>query len=268
MEKTKTQKVVEPKAVQQVEKPKKISIPKVNKPTYKDKLYNLTINATPIAFKLKSKNILWFDEEKGYERELKYCENQKTIFVDEMEGPQRLAHITFRDGILYVPKEKQILQKFLEYHPDNGVRFKEEDPAKEAENDLDYLELELDALNIAMDLDIEIAEAILRAEIGSKVSRMTSKELKRDLLVFARNNPGLFLELAQDDNLNIRNIGIKAVENGIIKLSSDQRTFLWGSNDRKLMTVPFDENPYSALAAWFKTDEGIKVYQSVEKKLK
>jgi hypothetical protein len=78
----------------------------------------------------------------------------------------------------------------------------------------------------------------------------------------------LFLELAQDDNLNVRNMGIKAVENGIIKLSSDQRTFLWGSNDRKLMTVPFDENPYSALAAWFKTDEGIEVYQSVEKKLK
>ena len=167
-----------------------------------------------------------------------------------------------------MPKEKQTLQKFLELHPDNGFRFEEEDTVKEAENDLDYLELELDALNIAMDLDIEIAEAILRAEIGSKVSSMTSKELKRDLLVFARSNPALFLELAQDENLNVRNIGIKAVENGIIKLSNDQRTFMWGTNDRKLMTVPFDENPYSALAAWFKTDEGIEVYQSVEKKLK
>jgi hypothetical protein len=268
MEKTKKEKVVEPKVVQQVEKPQKVSTPKPNKPVLKDKLYNLTINATPIAFKLKSRGILWFDEEKGYEREIKYCENQKTVFVDEMQGPQRLAHITFRDGVLFVPKEKQTLQKFLELHPDNGFRFEEEDNVKEAENDLDYLELELNALNIAMDLDIEIAEAILRAEIGSKVSSMTSKELKRDLLVFARSNPALFLELAQDENLNVRNIGIKAVENGIIKLSNDQRTFMWGTNDRKLMTVPFDENPYSALAAWFKTDEGIEVYQSVEKKLK
>ena len=268
MEKTKTQKVVEPKVVQQVEKPKKISIPKVNKPTYKDKLYNLTINATPIAFKLKSKNILWFDEEKGYERELKYCENQKTIFVDEMEGPQRLAHITFRDGILYVPKEKQILQKFLEYHPDNGIRFKEEDPAKEAENDLDYLELEIDALNIAKRMDIEDAEAILRVEQGSSVSQMSSKELKRDLLLFARSNPGLFLELANDENVGLRNFGIKATEANIISLSQDQRTFSWASNGRKLMNVPFDENPYSALAAWFKTDEGVEVYKSIEKKLK
>ena len=63
-------------------------------------------------------------------------------------------------------------------------------------------------------------------------------------------------------------MGIKAVENNIISLSNDQRTFRWVSNDKKLITVPFDENPYSALAAYFKTDEGVEVYQIVEKKLK
>jgi hypothetical protein len=42
---------------------------------------------------------------------------------------------------------------------------------------------------------------------------------------------------------------------------------MWGSNDRKLMTVPFDEHPYSALAQWFKTDEGMEVYSNIEKRL-
>jgi hypothetical protein len=55
---------------------------------------------------------------------------------------------------------------------------------------------------------------------------------------------------------------------GILKLSQDQRTFVWGSNNRKLMTVPFDEHPYNALAAWFKTDEGMEVYSTIEKRLK
>ena len=41
----------------------------------------------------------------------------------------------------------------------------------------------------------------------------------------------------------------------------------WGSNDRKLFNIPFDENPYSAAAAWFKTDEGVQVFKQVEKKL-
>jgi len=116
-------------------------------------------------------------------------------------------------------------------------------------------------------MDIDMAEAIMRVEIGSKVSKMSSKELKRDLLVFAKRNPVLFLELARDENVQLRNFGIRATELRIIKLSSDQRTFSWGSNDRKLMTVPFDEHPYSALAAWFKTDEGMEIYSNIEKRL-
>ena len=137
-----------------------------------------------------------------------------------------------------------------------------------AENDMDYLEKEIEALNVAQTLDVDRMEAVLRTEFGNKVSQMSSKEIKRDTLLFARQNPYLFLELAYDENINIRNIGIKATERGIIKLSNDQRTFMWGTNDRKLMTVPFDENPYSALAAYFKTDEGIEVFQTIEKKLK
>jgi len=234
----------------------------------KDKLYELTINETPIVFTLKSKGILLFDEEMGYEREIKYCENQKTIFTDEMKGPQRLSHISFRDGKLFVPKEKQTLQKFLAVHPDNGKRFMEYNPVQIAENDLSFIELEIQALNTATQIDVDHAEAILRSEIGNKVSNMTSKELKRDLLLFAKNNPELFLELANDENINIRNVGIKATEMNLIKLSSDQRTFTWVSTGRKLLTVPFDENPYSALAAWFKTDEGVEVYQTIEKRLK
>ena len=116
-------------------------------------------------------------------------------------------------------------------------------------------------------MDVDQAEAILRVELGSKVNSMSSKELKRDLLLFARKNPALFINLANDENVMLRNFAIRAPEVGIIKLSQDQRTFTWGSNGRKLMNVPFDENPYSAFAAFLKTDEGVEIYKSIDKKL-
>jgi hypothetical protein len=241
------------------------------KPTWeiKDRVYILKNEFAPLTFTLKSRNVYYFDEEQGYERELKYTTNQKTPFVDEFKGDGRLAHIVFKDGTLFVPREKQVLQKFLSlYHPLRNKVYFEFDATVEAVEELDVLELQIEALNIASQMDIDQAEAIMRTEIGSDVAKMSSKEIKRDLIVFARNNPNLFLELANDENINIRNIGIKAVEQNIIKLSNDQRTFTWASNDRKLITVPFDENPYSALAAYFKTDEGIEVYQTVEKRLK
>ena len=165
-------------------------------------------------------------------------------------------------------KEKTTLQKLLSlYHPHREKIYEEFNPVAIAENQIEYLELEADAILAAREMDIDMAEAILRVEKGSEVSKMSSKELKRDLLVFARNNPALLLELASDDNVQLRNFGIKATELGIIKLSNNQRNFLWGSNDRKLMTIPFDEHPYTALAAWFKTDEGMEIYSNIEKRL-
>tara|TARA_R100001463_G_scaffold45048_1_gene93105 strand:- start:1 stop:843 length:843 start_codon:yes stop_codon:yes gene_type:complete len=234
----------------------------------KDRVYYLKSGKRPLSRSIKSAGIYWFDESKGYEREIKYCKNQKTPFVDEMKGDQRLEHIVFRSGSLYVPREQTTLQKLLSlYHPDRDKLYEEYKPAELASDEVDILNIQVDALIAARNLDIDTAEAIMRVEIGSQVSSLSSKELKRDLLVFARNNPKLFLELADDENVMLRNFGIKAVEAGILRLSSDQRNFLWGSNGRKVMVVPFDEHPYTALAHWFKTDEGMEIYSNIEKRL-
>ena len=252
--------VAEPKARERL-KP-------VNEWEIKDRVYYLKGGKKPLSRSIKSTNIYYFDEEKGYERELKYCQNQKTSFVDDMKGDQRLEHIVFRSGSLFVPREQTVLQKLLSlYHPDKDKLYEEHKPARLAADEIDVLNMQVDALVAARNIDIDMAEAIMRVEKGSSVSELSSKELKRDLLVFARNNPKLFLELADDENVMLRNFGIKAVEAGILRLSSDQRNFLWGSNGRKLMVIPFDEHPYTALAHWFKTDEGMEIYSNIEKRL-
>ena len=254
---------------------KAVAKPEVKKDTweYKDRNYYLIGNKSPLTHTIPSKHsarypLVWFDPEKGYERELRYATNQKSIFVDEQQGQSTLKHIVFSNGHLIVPKEKRNLQEFLEKHPHKGLLFAEFDPVIEAEDQYDSLELEIAAMNMAYDMDIDKAEAILRTEIGSEVNNLTSKELKRDLLLFAKRNPNLFLDLAEDENVELRNIAIISVESGIVQLSNDQRSFSWASNNKKLMKVPFDENPYSAMAAWFKTDEGVEVYNSIMKKLK
>jgi hypothetical protein len=240
----------------------------------KDRLYTLKNNKRPLVLSIPSKHtarkpLLYFDEDKGYNRELKYATNQPTPFVDEHKGTSTLGRIVFRDGALNVPKNNQVLQKLLSlYHPMADKVYEEYKPQQQAANELDWIEAEIQALNLAKSLSIDEIEAILRVHFGSKVNELSSSELKRDGLIFAKRNPILFVELANDDNVQLRNFGIKAVEARIIKLSADQRTFTYGDGDRKIMAVPFDENPYSALAAWFKTDEGVEVYKAIEKRLK
>ena len=91
----------------------KKELPKKDTWKIKDRMYYLKGDKKPLSRSIKSTNIYYFDEEKGYERENKYCQNQRTPFVDEMKGDQRLEHIVFRSGALYVEKEKTVLQKFL-----------------------------------------------------------------------------------------------------------------------------------------------------------
>ena len=234
----------------------------------RDRIYVLANGLEPLTYTISPSNMLWFDEEKGYEREITYAPNQTTPFIDEMKGTIRREHIVFKNGSLYVPKNKTILQKFLSlYHPKRNKLYYEVDKKKKAVEEFEYLEYELDAMNLARSLEIEQIEAILRVQVGSDVNKMTTKEMKRDVLVMARKNPSLFLQVASDENVILRNKGILAVENKILKLSKDNRYFMWASNDRKLMTVPFDEHPYTSLAHWFKTDEGMEVYKQVEKML-
>jgi hypothetical protein len=239
----------------------------------KDRTYLLMGPHSPLTYTISSRHsrrfpLLWFDQDKKEQRELRYATNQNSPFVDEQKGEATLGHIMFKNGTLTVPKEQQNLQKLLSlFHPQLNRKYQEFDAILIAVDELDYLEQELEAMTAASTMDVDQAEAILRVELGSKVSKMTSKEIKRDLLIFAKRNPALFLDLVNDENIQLRNFAIKACEANIIKLSPDQRDFKWATNGKKLMTVPFDENPYSAMAAFFKTDEGIEIFQSIEKKL-
>ena len=258
-----------------VEEPVQVKVKQPKTPQWeiKDRMYYLKGRGEPLTYVLQSKStqkkpLLWFDEEKGYNREMRYSSNQKSVFIDEQDSNAILEHIIFEEGVLYVPKTNQPLQKMLSlYHPKKDIVYTERDQVKEAKQDLVSIEVEMQALNTAVNLEIDQAEAILRVELGSAVSNMSSAELKRDLYLFARQNPILFLELVNDENVVLRNLAVKANEMSIIKLSQDQRSFSWGSTGRKLMEVPFDENPYSAFAAWLKTDEGVDVYKSIQKRL-
>jgi hypothetical protein len=251
-------------------KTKEIKTPKWE---IKDRRYYLLHGKEPLTYTLNSKNslrhpLLWFDEQAGEQKELRYATNQNSPLVKDQKGEVTLGHIIFEDGVLAVPKQKQNLQKLLSiYHPKKNIIYAEWEPQVVAEDDLEDINLELDAMLAAKNMEIDHAEAVLRVEKGSEVNGLTSKELRRDLLIMAKKNPSSFLAIANDDNVGLRNIGIRAVEQNIITLAQDQRTFHWGSNNRKLMTIPFDENPYSALAAWFKTDEGVDVFKTIKKKL-
>jgi len=252
---------------------KKSSVPEIEKNwEYKDRTYILKGEFSPVSYTIQGRHtprkpLMWFDEGLKINREIRLATNQKSLFVDEQDGFVTLTHIMFQDGVLNVPRTEINMQKLLSiYHPDKDKVWEEVDVRKKAADEIDLLEYELKALNLVQELDIDHLEAIMRTELGSSVGSMSSKELKRDAYKFAKKDPSLFIELSQDEDIKLRNLANRAVEQGIIMLTDDNTVFKF-ANGKKIMTIPFDQHPYGALAQYFKTDDGVDLMKSLTKKL-
>ena len=236
------------------------------------KNYKLMSNATPLAYMLSShyskrSNLLYFDEESGTNRALCYARNQKSPFQDAHDGNAILEPIVFEDGFLHVIKQNQVLQEFLSYHPGNGSIFEEVNTARDAQEELDVETIILEAQIQARDLSIEKLATVGRVLMGAAVDTMSTAELKRDVLVFSRNNPMEFMEILEDPTLQIQDDVVRLFQGGFLTLRNQSKDVYFNTktNKKKMISVPFGEEPEYMVASYFKTDEGVEVYKLLKK---
>ncbi len=238
---------------------------------FEAKSYRLTRDVAPLSFMLPTQNsrrfaLMHFDEDTGTNRELRYARNQKSPFVDEQDGNAILEPVIFEDGLLHVPKENQVLQKFLHYHPLNGVKFEEINKAKDATEEVDYLLVQADALIEAKSLSIEQLENVCRVLFNMDTSKTSTAEMKRDILVFAKNNPSDFLDVITDPELQLVGTVQRFFDQGLLtfRKSNKEVWFNLSSNKTKLLNVPFGEEGIDLVVSYMKSDDGIEILKHLE----
>jgi len=245
----------------------------MKKTQFVDKVYKLKKEAAPLSFMLPTRNsrrfpLMWFDEEKGENRALRYARNQRSPFEDEQDGNAIVEPVIFEDGFLRVPRSNQVLQQFLHYHPFNGKKFIEVNNEKDAEAQVESLNLEVEALIEAKQLTIEQSETLYRVLFGKDPSMLSSSELKRDLLIYAKRQPGSFLNAVSDPTLKLKSTVQSFFDNKLLTYRNNKRDvyFNLDSNKKKLTTIPYGEDPIDILCGFFQSDEGVEVLKFLEKK--
>ena len=240
-----------------------------------DKTYKLKSNATPISFTLPSRNtsrfpLLYFDEENNTNRALRYARNQKSPFEDEQDGNFILEPVIFDDGFLNVSRTNPVLQQFLHYHPMNGSVFVEVDKTVDAAKEVEDLNFEVDALIEARQLSIEQLEVVSRVMFQRDVTNVSTAELRRDVLIYAKREPKSFLEILNDPLLKLQSNVQLFFAHNLLQFRNGQREvwFNTKSNKKKMMSIPFGEDPFETVALFLKSDEGIEVLKFLEISLK
>jgi hypothetical protein len=236
-----------------------------------DKVYKLTRDAAPLSYMLPTRNtrrfpLLWFDEDAGYNRALRYAKNQRTPFEDEQDGNAVLEPVIFENGFLRVPKNNPVLQEFLHYHPLNGKKFVEIDNEKDAQKELDMISIEADALIEAKSLSIEQMEIICRGLFGKDPMSMTSAELKRDILVFAKRDPLGFLNAVSDPQMKLYAKVQMFLDNKLLAYRSNKKEIYFNldGNKKRMVSIPYGKDPIDIIASYLQSDEGIETLKMLE----
>jgi hypothetical protein len=242
----------------------------------KDRTYLLKGDSAPLTYFIlsrdtKRKRLLYFDEEEGVNLTLRYARNQKSPFEHEQDANAILEPIVFEDGVLIVPKTNPVLQEFLHYHPGNGTEFYEFDSERDAQEDVEYLFNEIDALIAVRELtqnDFNKLEAIARIVLAGNVDSMSSAEVKRDMMLFAKRYPQDFMEALDDPSLSINNIAFKAISEGYLTFRNGKEIYYnLKDNKKRLLTVPFGEDHIYVLASFLQSNEGLELYKFLEEKI-
>ena len=222
--------------------------------------------------------LLYFDEEKGIQRAIRYVENLKSPFIDDQldyvsrGGELARKQVIFEGGMLGTTAKEQSLQTFLDVHPWNvkngGNQFYEHDEEVIATEDVKTLRLEAEAMKLALDADINTASAILRPSVGERIHEMKTDMITRDLIMVAKQNPGLLIETANNNNLMVNYLAYTSIDFGICKLTDNGTVYRWAENGEKLLAIAFGEDPMESITNYFTTDEGIQVMSKITNKLK
>jgi hypothetical protein len=235
-----------------------------------DRFYKLNKKTTPLVYILPTRStkyraLLHFDG--TVNRAIRYARNQKSPFEDEQDGNLIMEPVVFNDGFLSVPKNNPVLQQFLAVHPDNGRTFVEVDKERDAEAELQYMEMEAEAISMAKGLSLQDVEKLTRVILGRDPERYTVPEMKRDLMMYAKRNPEEFLEVYENPEMDDHSNVALMLSKKVISLRNSNRDVHYNlpGNKKRMLAVPFGEDPKSAIVAYFKTDKGIESMKILEK---
>ena len=220
-----------------------------------------------VVFMLPQKGITVYDEEKDTIREMRYCPNEPSIWADEQSDNAVKETVAFREGRLFVPKEKPNLRMFMEKHPMNmangGKIFREVNKKKDAEAALQREFKLTEAIALVRDKDIT---DLLPIALYFKVNiNQPTSEIRYNLLNIAKKKTQEFIESFDSPEVTTRATIQQASDYQIINLK--ESGCYWFDSNSLIVAVPAGQEPMNVLVRFCLTEKGAPVLSDIEARL-
>jgi hypothetical protein len=248
--------------------------------------YRLTNNRFGEAVLIKAgrnKKLYIFDEDKGYNRVLRHCPSEKSIFLDEQGEKAPVMAVVFTHGQLEITKSSELITKqFLDAHPDNAANggnwFIEIDETEEDEAFIEEEELRIELKELVRKTakeeegvyDLQAAVSVLEGRyVGNE---MPVSEMKARLYSKIDENLNYFLDdhknivLFEDSFVKMKHLALRAISEDIIEKDARTRTVRWTKEKDIIYSAPAGTILMDAFSEYLMTDEGMLVGQEIAKR--
>ena len=220
-----------------------------------------------VAYMIPQRGVTVYDSDKDTVREMRYCPNEPSIWVDEQSTNAKREAIVFTDGKLVVPREKPNLRLFLDKHPANitngGNLFKQMDEAKNSE---EKLEIEMNQFEAVAALKSAELDELLAVALFFKVNiDRKMSEVKYDLLQIAKKSPSKFIKAFDDPAVRMRALVKQAKDYQVLKINND--SVRWFDSNSIIVSVPHGQDPEDIMVRFLLTEKGASAVEEIEKQL-
>lgn len=220
-----------------------------------------------IVTMIPMRGITVYDEEKDTVREIRYCPNEPSIYVDEQSENAKRQSVFFREGRLFVRQDQPNLRAFMDRHPGNlgngGDFFKRVDKKFDAEVEMEKEFAVSEAIHKVRNTDItDLLPVALYFNVN--IDRNTS-EIRFDLLRLAKKDPAEFMQAFDNPQVQARSIAKQAADYQIIALRENGA--YWFDTNKLIVSVPVGRTPLDVITRFLLTEQGATVYGELEEKL-
>ncbi len=216
---------------------------------------------------LPSNGITVYDESKNEVREIRYCSNQKSIYVDEQEGTSTREPIKFFEGVLAVSHTKPNLIAFMEAHPNNssngGRLFELIDTERDNEKTVEQEFLVHDAITLVREKSAEELVPV-GSHFGISLEESIS-DFKYELLKVAKSKSKEFIDSFDNPVVTMKAKLTRASDFGIIKFN-DTGAY-WADGNRLIVATPTGYSSLNTLTQHCLTDKGASTFAKIESEL-
>tara|TARA_R100000388_G_scaffold94739_1_gene83075 strand:+ start:1897 stop:2718 length:822 start_codon:yes stop_codon:yes gene_type:complete len=220
-----------------------------------------------VVYMLPQKGVTVYDEENDTVREIRFCPNEPSIWVDEQSDNAIKESVAFREGRLFVPREKPNLKKFLDLHPLNmsngGKLFREVNKRRDAEIILQREFALTEAVSMVRDKDIQ---ELLPVAMYFKVNiNQPTSEIRYNLLNIAKSKTQEFIEAFDSPQVTTRATIQQAADYQIINMKGDG--VYWFDSNSLIVSVPVGQDSMDVMVRFCLTEKGATVVGDIEQRL-